>query len=121
MDTKQHRTSRAADALTSRWTVAAGCLAASVLTPAGGTSAGPRTGLTQSDASFAASYAAAGVRNVSSTTKRVSCYAPEVVYVTALTAGDGYPGGGITPCPGATTGEQTSDFDTQDVFNRRCS
>src|SRR5713101_3628248 len=73
---------------------------------------------TQSDAAFAASYAAKGVVNVSATTQRVSCYAPEVPYPTALTAADGYPGGGETPCPGATTGEQTSGFATQDVSNQ---
>src|SRR5213080_2372974 len=73
---------------------------------------------TQSDAAFAASYAAKGVVNVSPTTQRVSCYAPEVLYPTALTAVDGYPGGGETPCPGATTGEQTSGFATQDVANQ---
>ncbi len=79
-------------------------------------SAAPPQG-TQSDAAFAASYAAKGVVNVSATTQRVSCYAPEVAYTTALTAADGYPGGGETPCPGATTGEQTSGFPTQDVAN----
>src|SRR6266566_395488 len=73
---------------------------------------------TQSDAAFAASYVASGVVNVSATTQRVSCYAPEVPYLTALTAADGYPGGGETPCPGATTGEQTSGFATQDVSNQ---
>src|SRR5207248_125593 len=72
---------------------------------------------TQSDASFAVSYATAGVTNVSATTERVSCYAPEVEYVTELPATDGYPGGGMTPCPGATTGEQTQGFATQDVSN----
>src|SRR6266487_7160817 len=72
----------------------------------------------QSDAAFAASYAAKGVVNVSATTQRVSCYAPEVPYATALTAADGYPGGGETACPGATTGEQTSGFPTQDVSNQ---
>ena len=69
----------------------------------------------QSDSAFAASYAANSVVSVSATTQRVSCYAPEVLYLTALTAADGYPGGGATPCPGATTGEQTSGFATQDV------
>jgi hypothetical protein len=73
---------------------------------------------TQSDADFAASYAAKGVVNISATTQRISCYAPEVPYATTLTAADGYPGGGETPCPGATTGEQTSGFATQDVSNQ---
>jgi hypothetical protein len=71
----------------------------------------------QSDASFAASYAARGVVNVSATTQRISCYAPEVPYSTALSALDGYPGGGETACPGATTGEQITGFPTQDVSN----
>ena len=72
---------------------------------------------TQTDAAFRDSYAANGVVNVSATTGQVSCYAPEVPYATALTAADGYPGGGETACPGATTGEQTSGFATQDVSN----
>src|ERR1700675_4258876 len=80
-------------------------------------SAAPPQG-TQSDAAFAASYSANSVVNVSATTQRVSCYAPEVPYLTALTAADGYPGGGETLCPGATTGEQTSGFATQDVSNQ---
>src|SRR5256714_11530215 len=71
----------------------------------------------QTDAAFSASYAAKGVVNVSATTGLVSCYAPEVPYTTALTAADGYPAGGQTACPGATTGEQTSGFATQDVSN----
>ena len=71
----------------------------------------------QSDATFAASFGANHVVAVSATTGLVSCYAPEVPYSTALTPSDGYPGGGETPCPGATTGEQTSGFPTQDVSN----
>jgi hypothetical protein len=71
----------------------------------------------QTDAAFGASYAVNGVLNVSATTGQVSCYAPEVPYATALAAADGYPGGGETACPGATTGEQTSGFATQDVSN----
>src|SRR5438876_11889724 len=85
-------------------------------TTAAAAAAAPPQG-SQSDAAFAASYAANGVVNVSATTQRVSCYAPEVPYPTALSAADGYPGGGETPCPGATTGEQTSGFATQDVSN----
>ena len=72
----------------------------------------------QSEAAFEASYAANSVVNVSATTQRVSCYAPEVPYLTALIAADGYPGGGETLCVGATTGEQTSGFATQDVSNQ---
>src|SRR5207245_3270081 len=93
---------------------AAACAVAAAL--AAGTGAAVPTGI-QSDRSFAASYAAAGVTNVSVTTQHVSCYAPEVVYTASLTAADGYPGGGMTPCPSATTGEQTSGFATQDVSN----
>src|SRR6266705_3540354 len=37
------------------------------------------------------------------------------VAIAALAGADGYPGGGQTACPGATTGEQTSGFATQDV------
>jgi hypothetical protein len=95
--------------------VTVGALAASLAVGVSAVAA-PSQG-TQSDASFAASYAARGVVNVSATTQRVSCYAPEVPYATALTAADGYPGGGETACPGATTGEQTSGFATQDVSN----
>jgi len=82
-------------------------------------SAAPPQG-TQSDAEFRDSYGVHGVVNVSATTGRVSCYAPEVPYGTTLAPSAGYPGGGETPCPdtGATTGEQTSGFlATQDVSN----
>ena len=89
---------------------------------AGGTVTGPPQG-TQSDASFAGSYAAAHVTNVSATTQRTSCYKPETFYAGALPASAGYPGGGSTNCPtGApTTGEnqgQTPFFDTQDSIGR---
>src|SRR5438445_5913675 len=99
-----------------RFATAVGALLAA-LAATGVASAAPPQG-TQSDAAFAASYAANSVVNVSATTQRVSCYAPEVSYLTALTAADGYPAGGETPCPGATTGEQTSGFATQDVSNQ---
>jgi hypothetical protein len=98
-----------------RGTTAALVVAAIVLAGAGAAGAGG--GARQSDASFAGSYAAQGVVNVSATTGLVSCYAPEVPYLAALTAADGYPGGGQTACPGATTGEQVSGFATQDVSN----
>jgi hypothetical protein len=96
--------------------IASGAAALAALTVAVGVAgaAGPSQ---QSDASFAASYAAHGVVNVSATTQKVSCYAPEVPYASALSALDGYPGGGETACPGATTGEQISGFPTQDVSN----
>jgi hypothetical protein len=88
---------------------------AAVAATAGLAAAGPQQG--QSESAFAASYGQEGVASVSATTGQVSCYAPEVTYFGALTAADGYPGGGMSPCPGATTGEQTTGFDTQDVTN----
>ena len=94
--------------------VVAGLCAAFAVSTAPAATPAPPQGY-QADAAFAASYAANGVVNVSATTQHVSCYAPEVPYPTALTAADGYPGGGETLCPGATTGEQTSGFATQDV------
>jgi hypothetical protein len=76
---------------------------------------------TQSDAAFAASYAAKGVTNVSATTQRVSCYTPEVAYFDGLTADDGYLQGGGTLCretmTGATTGEDLGPYPSQDVAN----
>jgi hypothetical protein len=100
-----------------RFAAAVAALGAALAATTAAAAAPPPQG-TQSDAAFAASYAASSVVNVSATTQRVSCYAPEVPYLSALTAADGYPGGGETPCPGATTGEQTSGFATQDVFNQ---
>jgi hypothetical protein len=73
---------------------------------------------TQTDAAFAASYAAKGVTNVSATTQKVSCYAPEVVYRDSLTPADGYLDGGMDDCAGDdTTGEDLGPYDTQDVSN----
>src|SRR5204863_3235444 len=63
--------------------IALACAAAAALATA--TRAAAPTPATQSDAAFAASYAAFGVTNVSATTGRVSCYAPEVGYLDALT------------------------------------
>src|SRR6266581_2236363 len=57
-----------------------------------------------SDTDYAASYARANVTNVFATTQQVSCYRPEVPFFTTGTT-DGYTG--MTPCPGATTGEDT--------------
>jgi len=72
----------------------------------------------QSDAEFAASYAARGVTSVAATTQRVSCYTPEVFYAGSLTPSQGYPDGGSTPCAGAaTTGELLGPFATQEVSN----
>ena len=62
---------------------------------------------TQSDASYAASFAAAKVRNVDATSGQVSCYRPEDPYFASDGPNDGYTG--MSPCPasGATTGENT--------------
>src|SRR3989442_11894563 len=57
-----------------------------------------------SDTDYAASYARAKVTNVFATTQQVSCYRPEVPFFTKGMT-DGYTG--MTPCPGATTGEDT--------------
>ena len=91
----------------------AGCLAA----PAGVFAAPPPQGY-QADAAFAASVAAKGVVNVSATTQRVSCYAPETLYLDALTPTEGYLDGGGSQCAGAaTTGEDLGPYATQDVAN----
>ena len=71
----------------------------------------------QSDSAFADSYAAQHVTSVLATAQRVSCYAPEVFVTLGLAPTQGYPDGGGTPCPGATTGENTGPFPTQDVHN----
>jgi hypothetical protein len=71
----------------------------------------------QSDAAFARSYAARRVTSVPATTQRVSCYAPEVMLLTGLAPNLGFPDGGGTTCPGATTGENIGPFSTQDVHN----
>ena len=60
---------------------------------------------TQTDAQFAASFASSGTTAVHVTARKVSCYRPEVAYFDALSAVEGYPNGGGTVCPGATTGE----------------
>jgi hypothetical protein len=62
---------------------------------------------TQSDASYAASFAAAKVTNVDATSGQVSCYRPEDPYFGNDGPNDGYTG--MSPCPaaGATTGENT--------------
>ncbi len=79
--------------------------------------AGPPQGI-QSDATFAASYAANSVTNVSATTQRVSCYSPEVTYFGSLAPADGYRDGGMSSCNGAaTTGEDLGPYPTQDVVN----
>ena len=71
--------------------------------------AGPGVGVVpqgqQSDASYAASFAAAKVTNVDATSGQVSCYRPEVPYFVSDGPNDGYTG--MSACPGATTGEDT--------------
>ncbi len=83
-----------------RFGTTVGVLAAVLMAASVASAAPPQA--TQSDAWFAGSYAAKGVVNVSATTQQISCYAPEVPYLTALTEADGYPGGGETVCPGGT-------------------
>ena len=79
---------------------------------------GPPQG-TQTDAAFAASYAANGVTNVSATTQRTSCYSPELAYFDGLTAAQGYLDGGGSLCNGAaTSGEDLGPYPTQDVSNK---
>jgi len=101
---------------------AAAIVVAAVGAAAGSGSIGRVT--TQSDASFAASYAAAGVTNVSATTQRRSCYRPEVAYLAALLPEQGYPGGGGSPCgaplpPAAPfTAEDIGPYATQDAVGR---
>jgi hypothetical protein len=60
---------------------------------------------TQTDAAYANSFAAANVTNVDATSGQVSCYRPEVPYFVSDGPNDGYTG--MTPCTGATTGEDT--------------
>jgi hypothetical protein len=71
----------------------------------------------QTDAAFAASYAAHHVRSVQATAQQVSCYAPEVLYTGALTPAVGFTDPGATRCPGATTGEDVGPYAQQDVRN----
>jgi hypothetical protein len=70
---------------------------------------------TQPNAAFARSYSARHVTAVMATTQRVSCYAPEVPQLLGLAPTDGFPDGGGTACPGATTGEVIGPYTTQDV------
>jgi hypothetical protein len=60
---------------------------------------------TQSNASYAASVNASHVTNVDATSGQVSCYRPEVTYFGNDGPANGY--SGMSPCPGATTGEDT--------------
>lgn len=91
-------------------------LALVVATPVTAQSSPPQG--TQTDAAFAASYKANNVTNVSATTQRTSCYAPEVTYFDSLGPDRGYLDGGMSPCNGAaTTGEELGPYPTQDVAN----
>jgi hypothetical protein len=99
----------------SRALVVVVCVAGCLAVPAGAFAAPPPQGY-QPDGAFAASFVAKGVVNVSATTQRVSCYAPETLYLDALTPMEGYLDGGGTPCEGAaTTGEDLGPYPTQDV------
>jgi hypothetical protein len=99
--------------------VLAACLAASLLlgtASSAATTAGPPQG-TQSDAQFAASFAARGVTAIDVTAQKTSCYRPEVAYSGSLGTAAGYPNGGATPCPagGPNTGESVGPYATQDA------
>ena len=97
-----------------RGRVAALAVAAATVAPSA--AAAPPQGF-QSNASFAASYGTRGVTSVSVTAQRVSCYAPEVMYLVGLRAEQGYPDGGGSACAGATTGESVGPYATQDRSN----
>jgi hypothetical protein len=70
---------------------------------------------TQTDASYAASFAANHVTNTFATTQRVSCYTPEVPFAVSNGPNDGYTG--ESACPGATTGEDLGPYATQQGSN----
>ena len=100
-----------------RVVVGTACLVGCLVAPAGVSAAPPPQGF-QPDAAFAASAVAQGVVNVSATTQRVSCYAPETPYLDGLLPAAGYLDGGGSPCSGAaTTGENLGPYPTQDVAN----
>jgi hypothetical protein len=61
---------------------------------------------TQSDRTYAQSVQKLGVPNVFATTQRTSCYRPEVS-AAAFDNGPSLGYSGQSPCPGATTGEDT--------------
>ncbi len=67
---------------------------------------------TQTDAAYAASFAAKSVTNTVVTTQRTSCYTPEVPYAVNDGPNDGY--SGESACAGAsTTGEHLGPYSTQ--------
>lgn len=61
----------------------------------------------QTNAAYAASFAAYGVTNVDATSGQVSCYRPEDPYFANDGPNDGYTGMSSCPSSGATTGEDT--------------
>ena len=66
----------------------------------------------QTDAAYAASFAANSVTNAVVTTQQTSCYTPEVPYAVNDGPNDGY--SGESPCAGAsTTGEDLGPYPTQ--------
>jgi len=100
----------------SRVLVLAGITCAAVVLGAASSSQGAASALdpgvgnvpqgNQTDKAYTASYQKAGVTNVDVTAQQVSCYRPEV---DASAFNDGPANGysGVSPCPGATTGEDT--------------
>lgn len=60
----------------------------------------------QGDQAYARSYSAHSITNVFVTSRQVSCYRPEVPFAANNGPNDGYTG--ESPCPGATTGEDTA-------------
>ena len=95
------------------YSVAAAAVAAVCVAVAAG--AATSAARTQPDAQFAASFVSSGTTAVDATTQKVSCYRPEVAYFDGLPADQGYPNGGGTVCPGATTGESLGPYPTQDA------
>jgi hypothetical protein len=88
--------------------------ALAALSAVAGAGAAPPQGY-QPDDAFSRSYAANHVQSVQATAQQTSCYTPETPYFDALTAADGYPDGGMSPCNGsATTGENLGPYATQD-------
>jgi hypothetical protein len=102
----------------SRVPVLAGLACAAVVLAAASTSQGAASALdpgvgnvpqgNQSDKAYTASYQKAGVTNVDVTAQQVSCYRPEVD-ASAFDDGPGNGYSGVSPCPGATTGEDTGE------------
>ncbi len=88
-------------------TLAAASAPASAQAGQAGPGAGSVPQGTQSNASYAASFAAAKVTNTDATSGQVSCYRPEDPYFVSDGPNDGYTGMSQCPASGATTGENT--------------